>query len=253
MEAVSAAVVRMLEVLGDELQALVAAGNLECVAGLAGPVVWLPGGVVCAPVVAIGRWGGSGSLARMEGTVGDLRSRAVRLRRKHLGDLLWVGLHIAILGGASKTMDPSGDLSLMEIYAFVGPGALAWSVTGRGGYGSLACALYLAAVALFGGVWLASWVSVIAFFGLGSVAWCVGAGRAGGWTWRGMFRSVLVKTGEWLEIEVREVEPVVEGVADRPNTGSETVVMAVVWVVVVSLSVGMGIFLGTPVSRFGWS
>ena len=242
----SAVVVRMLEVLGDELQALVAAGNPVCVAGPAGPVVPLPGGGVCAPVVAIGGWGGSGSLARMEVNVGDLRARAGRLRRKCGDDLVVVGLHIAILGSISKTMDPSGDLSLVEIYAFVGPGALAWAVTGRGRYGSFACALYLAAVSLFGGVWLAWWVSGLAFLGLGSVAWYVGGRRAGGWTWRGTCRAVLVKAGQWLEIEVREVEPVAVGVADRPNTGSETVAMVVVWVVVVCLSVWLGIFLGSP-------
>ena len=67
MEAVSAALVRILEVLGDELQALVAAGNLVCVAGRAGPVVPLPGGVVCALVVAIGGWGGAGRLPLWKG------------------------------------------------------------------------------------------------------------------------------------------------------------------------------------------
>ena len=48
---------------------------------------------------------------------------------------------------------------------------------------------------------------------------------------------MLVSLGQWVGVEVRVVESVSVPVADRPNTDSEKVVMAVVWVSVVCLCV----------------
>ena len=180
----------------------------------------------------------------MEVNVGDLRARAVRLRMRYLGDVLCVGLCLALFGALAEARDVGGDLSLVEIYAFVGPGALTWAVTGSRRYGGWACGIYVFVVLAFGGVWLSVGVSSLAFWGLGSVGWYVSFLRADGWTWRRAFRTVLVRVGRWLEVEVRQVEPVVVEAPDRPNTYSENVAVVVVWVCVVCSCVGLGYLIG---------
>ena len=202
-------------------------------------VVPVPVWVICALVVAIGRWGGSGSFAGMEVSVGDLRARAGRLRRKYLDDVLGVGFLFVIYGGIAASSHP-GDWSLLENYCFVGPGALAWAVTGSTRYGGWACTFWFFAVVLFGWGWLAVWTSVLTIVAFGPLACFVAVRRANGWTCRRAFRTWLARLGEWLQVEVRDVEPVAVGVLDRPNTGSEKAVMAVVWVAVVCLCVWLG-------------
>ena len=57
--------------------------------------------------------------------------------------------------------------------------------------------------------------------GFGSVALVICARRADGWTFRRVVRSVLVWVGQWLQVEVRTVEPVSGDGSDRPNTVGE--------------------------------
>ena len=172
----------------------------------------------------------------MQRSAGHLSARAVRLLKKYFCDVLYVGFCVALLGGISQRSDGSGDLSWMEIYAFVGPGAFVWAVTGSNWYGSWASALYLGAVLLLGGVWLAPWVSSLAFLGLGSVAVVIAARRADGWTFCGAVRSVLVKAGQWLQVQLPVVGQLSAVGFDRPNTFGENFVMGLVWVSVLGLS-----------------
>ena len=196
----------------------------------------------------------------MEGRVGDLRARAVRLRRKYGRDVLSVGFCLAGFGGLVAARDGSGDWNLLGDFFFVGPGALAWAVTGRRTYGSWASSLWVLVVVYFGWDWLAAGTSLLTIVGFGPLACFVAVRRAKGWTLRGAFRTRLVRGGQWLGVEVREVEQVaveapdgpytglekemmaMEAVEamDRPNTGPEREVMALVWVSAVCLGVWLG-------------